>query len=111
MVNEYHVLKELAHNPGHTQRSLARTLGVSLGKTNYVLSGLVDKGIIKVRKLTNRPGSIRWQYVLTPEGIQEKVRITRDYLVGRMAQFEAMQKEIDELNREIGHVPDASPPA
>lgn len=100
-MNEYHVLKELEHNPAHTQRSLAEKLGVSLGKANYVLAGLVNKGIIKARKIKNHPDKIRWQYVLTAEGMREKVRITRKYLRKRMLEFDEIQKEIVELKREV----------
>lgn len=98
---EYKVLKEIEQNPQHTQRSLAEKLGVSLGKINYIMSGLVEKGIIRAKRLKNEPGSIRWHYLLTPEGIQEKIRITRSYLEKRQAEFAALQSEICELQDEV----------
>jgi EPS-associated MarR family transcriptional regulator len=98
---EYKVLKEIASNPRHTQRSLAGNLGISLGKMNYILGGLIEKGIVKARKLKHQPDSIRWHYLLTPEGIQEKLRITRSYLARRKAEFIALKNEIDELEREV----------
>ena len=98
---EYKVLKEIERNPHHTQRSLARKLGVSLGKINYVMGGLIEKGIVRAKKLKNQPGSIHWHYLLTPEGIQEKIRITRTYLERRQAEFAALQSEISELEHEV----------
>ena len=98
---EYKVLKEIESNPRHTQRSLAGNLGISLGKMNYILSGLIEKGIVKAKRLKNEPGSIRWHYLLTPEGIQEKIRITRSYLARRQAEFTALKQEIAELKREV----------
>jgi MarR family transcriptional regulator, temperature-dependent positive regulator of motility len=98
---EYKVLKEIESNPLHTQRTLAGNLGISLGKLNYILSGLIEKGMVRARRLKNQPGSIRWHYLLTTEGIQEKIRITRSYLARRQEEFIALQKEIAELEREV----------
>lgn len=98
---EYKVLKELENNPFHTQRTLAENLGISLGKVNYVLGGLIDKGIVKAKKMHNDPGSIRWKYILTPKGIKEKVKITTDFLNRRLIEFNKIKKEIEELEKEI----------
>ena len=98
---EYQVLRELEQNPSHTQRTLAEALQVSLGKVNYVLAGLIGKGIVKTRKLRNHPEQIRWRYVLTPKGIREKVRITGDYLARRMAEYDRLREEIEALRREV----------
>lgn len=101
-MNEYKILKEIENNPSHTQRSLAEKLNVSLGKINFLISGLVEKGIIKVKKLKNNPDKIRWQYILTREGIKEKVRITKEYLNKRTIEFEDLKKELEELQEVIG---------
>ena len=104
-MNEYKLIREIERNPFHTQRSLATTLHISLGKANYLLAGLIQKGIIKARKLRHDPEKIRWEYILTPKGIKEKFAITRDYLHKRMGEFEAIQREIEELKTEVknGH--------
>lgn len=99
---EYKLIKELETNPSHTQRSLAEKLNVSLGKVNYMLSGLMEKGIVKASRLKNEPGKIRWQYILTPEGMKEKARITKRYLRQRLAEFDDIQKEIESLRKEVG---------
>jgi EPS-associated MarR family transcriptional regulator len=98
---EYKLIREIERNPFHTQRSLATTLHISLGKANYLISGLIQKGIIKVRKLRNNPEKIRWKYILTPKGIREKLTITRDYLQKRITDFEIIQREIAELKTEV----------
>jgi EPS-associated MarR family transcriptional regulator len=98
---EYHVLREIQNNTKITQRSLAESLNISLGKANYVLSGLIDKGIIKARKLKNNPDKIRWQYILTPQGVKDKVQITKDYLKRRLTEYEQIQKEIEALKLEV----------
>jgi EPS-associated MarR family transcriptional regulator len=101
---EYKVIREIESNPSHTQRSLAEKLDISLGKVNYVLAGLVEKGIIKAKKLKNNPENIRWQYILTPAGVKEKIRITQQYLQRRIVEFGDLQKEIELLKRDVqGH--------
>jgi EPS-associated MarR family transcriptional regulator len=98
---EYKVIREIEQNPSHTQRSLAEKLDISLGKANYVLAGLIEKGVVKVKKIKNNPDKIRWQYVLTPSGMKEKIRITRQYLQCRMNEYEEIQKEIAQLQEEM----------
>jgi EPS-associated MarR family transcriptional regulator len=98
---EYKVIREIERNPSHTQRSLAGQLDISLGKVNYVLAGLIEKGIVKAKKLKNNPENIRWQYILTPAGVKEKMKITQQYLQRRIVEFEDLQKEIDQLQKEV----------
>jgi len=102
-MNEYKLIREIERNPFHTQRTLATTLHISLGKANYLLAGLIEKGIIKARKLRNDPEKIRWEYILTPKGIKEKFIITRNYLQNRIKEFKAIQREIEELKTEVAH--------
>ncbi|MBN2035435.1 MAG: MarR family EPS-associated transcriptional regulator [Chitinispirillaceae bacterium] len=98
---EYKLLKEIEQNPASTQRTLAEKLDVSLGKINYVLSGLIKKGLIKAQKLKNDPRNIRWSYLLTPKGISEKITITGAYLEKRLHEFDVIQREIAELKKEV----------
>jgi EPS-associated MarR family transcriptional regulator len=85
----------------HTQRSLAEKLDISLGKVNHVLAGLIEKGIVKAKKLKNNPENIRWQYILTSEGVREKIKITKNYLARRIVEFEDLQKEIELLKKDV----------
>jgi|WetSurMetagenome_2_1015567.scaffolds.fasta_scaffold00026_61 MarR family transcriptional regulator, temperature-dependent positive regulator of motility len=98
---EYKLIREIEQNPSHTQRSLAEKLDISLGKVNYVLAGLVEKGIVKAYKLKSHPDKIRWQYILTPEGVKEKIRLTQRYLRRRMQEYNEIRKEIELLEREV----------
>lgn len=98
---EYKVIREIEHNPSHTQRSLAEKLDISLGKVNYVLAGLIGKGIIRAKKLKNHPDKIRWQYILTPAGVKEKIRITHQYLQRRLKEYEDIRREIALLEKEV----------
>jgi EPS-associated MarR family transcriptional regulator len=106
-MNEFKLIQELERNPYHTQRTLADKLDISLGKANYLLAGLAQKGIIKARKLKNHPDHIRWKYILTPKGIREKLMITRDYLQKRISDFETIRREIEELKTEVERGPSA----
>jgi EPS-associated MarR family transcriptional regulator len=98
---EYKLLREIEQNPSATQRTLAENLDVSLGKINYVLAGLVKKGIVKARKLKNDPQNIRWSYLLTPKGIREKIKITKAYFDKRVVEFDEIGREIAELRKDI----------
>jgi EPS-associated MarR family transcriptional regulator len=100
-VIEYKVIREIELNPMHTQRSLAEKLDISLGKVNYVLAGLIEKGIIKTNKLKNNPDKIRWQYILTPAGVKEKIKITQQYLRRRLQEYGEIRKEIAQLEQEV----------
>jgi EPS-associated MarR family transcriptional regulator len=98
---EYKLLKEIEQNPVLSQRTLAEKLDVSLGKINYLLTGLIKKGLIKAQRLRTDPKTIRWSYLLTPKGISEKFVITRHYLDKRLQEFDKIQVEIAELKKEI----------
>lgn len=101
MTIEYQILREIEQNPSHTQRTLAQTLDISLGKANYVLAGLVEKGVVKARRLGQEPRAIRWRYILTPKGMREKWRLTSDYLARRVREYDHIRGEIEQLKREL----------
>lgn len=96
----YRLLKRLEANPQLSQRALARELGVSLGKVNYCLRALMDKGLIKARNFRDSRNKLAYLYVLTPKGVAEKARLTMEYLRIKVAEAEAIQREIEALRRE-----------
>lgn len=96
----YRLLKRLEANPGLSQRALARELGVSLGKVNCCLRALMDKGLIKARNFRDSRNKLAYLYVLTPKGVAEKARLTMEYLRIKVAEAEAIQREIEALRRE-----------
>lgn len=96
----YKVMHILQKNPHFTQRKLSQVLGISLGKLNYCLKALVNKGWIKVRNFTQSKSKYRYSYLVTPKGISEKARMTKEFLDRKISEYDALRKEIDELNSE-----------
>jgi EPS-associated MarR family transcriptional regulator len=96
----YSLLKTLEENPGLSQRNLAQHLGISLGKVNFCLNALIEKGSVKVNNFRNSDNKLAYAYLLTPRGIDEKARITVQFLKRKMQDYERLRKEIEELQRE-----------
>ena len=99
----YQILKHLQEDPNISQRELAERLGISLGKVNYCLRGFVEKGWVKAKNFKNSNNKLAYAYVLTPKGIEEKTRVTVRFLKVRMQQYDEIEREINELRREIEH--------
>ena len=95
------VLRHLENDPEITQRELAKKLGISLGKANYCLKALIDKGLVKAGNFKNSNNKSAYIYLLTPKGIEEKSRITLHYLKRKIDEYEKLRTEIDELKQEI----------
>jgi EPS-associated MarR family transcriptional regulator len=96
----YYLLRQLTREPAASQRSLAMQLGVSLGKVNFCLRALVDKGWVKANNFRRSDNKLAYAYVLTPVGIEEKARLTKLFLQRKLDEFETLQKEIEALRRE-----------
>ncbi len=96
----FKVLKIIDTNPTISQRELARELGVSLGKTNYCLKALLDKGLIKANNFKNSSNKIAYAYLLTPKGIEQKTQMTLSFLKRKRTEFETLKREIELLERE-----------
>lgn len=99
---QYELLRRLYQTPELSQRALARELGVSLGSINYCLQALVEKGWIKMQNFSQSERKLRYAYLLTPAGIFQKSKLTTDFLKRKMAEYEMLQKEIEQLKAEIG---------
>lgn len=97
----FRVLRALKNNPHSTQRELAESLGVSLGITNFVLRALIDKGAIKIRNFRGNDSKIRYVYVLTPNGLAEKSRLTAMFLARKKKEYELLRAEIEAVSREL----------
>ena len=95
------VLRQLEADPDITQRELASKLGVSLGKVNYCLKALIDRGWIKVNNFKNSNNKAAYAYLLTPKGIEEKTRISVRFLRLKIAEYEQLKREISELEAEV----------
>ena len=99
----YGLLKTLETNPSLSQRDLAKRLGISLGKVNFCLNALIEKGCLKVNNFRNSDNKLAYAYLLTPHGIEEKARITAHFLKYKMQEYEQLRIEIDMLQREAEH--------
>lgn len=95
------VLRHLEGHPDVTQRELAQHLGVSLGKANYCLKALIDRGLVKANNFKNSNNKAAYAYLLTPNGIEEKTKITLRFLKHKMREYEHLKLEIAELEREV----------
>jgi EPS-associated MarR family transcriptional regulator len=96
----FNLLRLLQTSPRLTQREVARELGVSLGKANYCLRALLEKGFVKIkgaRKSTNKRGYL---YLLTPDGLAAKADLTRHFLARKREEYDALRLEIDRLQRD-----------
>jgi len=98
----YHIFKLLEARPDITQRQLAKELGISLGKVNYCLKALIEKGQVKARNFRRNPSKRKYVYLLTPKGIEEKGQLTARFLRRKMAEYERLKQEIEQLRLELG---------
>lgn len=96
----FRILKILADEPKLTQRELAARLGISLGKSNYLLKALIGKGLIKLANFQMSESKLKYVYLLTPAGIRERIRLTGAYLARKEAEYDALKAEIEDLKGE-----------
>ena len=100
--SEYKILILLEENPNLTQRQVAEKLGVSLGKTHYLIRALIDKCLLKLSNFKNSDNQIAYLYVLTPMGISEKSELARNFLSRKKEEYSKLKFEIEELTEEFG---------
>ena len=100
------LLRKLESNPKYTQRELSQEMGVSLGKVNYCMKKLTEKGLIKLTNFTHNPNKMGYAYLLTPQGIDEKSRLTFSFLKKKVIEYEILKKEINALQLESEEMTD-----
>jgi EPS-associated MarR family transcriptional regulator len=105
------ILRLLAERPELSQRELSLALGVSLGKTHYLLHALLDKGLLKVRNFRRSDHKLAYAYLLTPAGLRAKLQLTRNFLSRKEAEFETLWDTIASLRAELGQESGARAPA
>ena len=98
---EYRALKILEQQPDLTQRQLAKELGVSLGKTHYLIKSLIDVGWVKLDNFQRSDNKWGYAYLLTSKGIVEKAGITMQFLVRKQREYSQLQEEIVQLQEEV----------
>jgi EPS-associated MarR family transcriptional regulator len=97
----FRVMRILQENPDLTQRELAEKLGVSVGGLNYCLKALMDKGWVKMQNFQNSKNKFKYVYLLTPQGIAERVALTSRFLDRKMQEYEALKAEIESLHQDV----------
>lgn len=96
----FRILRLLQENPQLSQRELAQILGVSLGKANFCVRALIDKGLIKLQNFHASRNKLAYSYLLTPAGIAEKSALTARFLNRKMVEYEQLRIEIESLKQE-----------
>ncbi len=97
---KYRLLKLLETDPNMSQRAIAREMGISLGKVNYCIHALIDKGILKAKNFYKNKNKTAYAYFLTPKGLDEKARITLEFLQVKLDEHEKIKMEIEEIREE-----------
>jgi EPS-associated MarR family transcriptional regulator len=100
----YKILKRLEADPEISQRELAGELGISLGRVNFCVQALIEKGLVKAKNFRNSRNKKAYAYYLTPKGIEDRAKITVEFLKVKLAEHEALAREIETLRKEAGKV-------
>lgn len=90
-----HLIKELEQNPSLTQRELAQKVKVSLGKINYFINALIDKGIIEAKNFKNSKNKLGYMYMLTPEGLRIKLQLIQQFFEWKTREYERLKEELE----------------
>jgi len=98
------VLREITKNPEMTQRELSSQLGISLGKINFLMNALIQKGLVKAHNFKNSNNKKAYIYYLTPSGFEEKLKITYHFLRRKMKEYEQLNEEIKQLRQEVSDI-------
>jgi EPS-associated MarR family transcriptional regulator len=98
------LLRKLEEDPNLTQRQLSKEMGVSLGKINYCMQKLIEKGWIKLSSFSKNANKSNYKYLLTPKGIDQKTRMTFTFLKIKMNEYEMLKKEIKKLEEDAAKI-------
>ena len=96
------LIKELERAPEQSQRALSQSCGVSVGSIHHCLNALIEKGFVKARNFKNAQNKMAYAYILTPAGLNLKTELTLAFLKRKQAEYEALQKEIKALEKDLG---------
>jgi EPS-associated MarR family transcriptional regulator len=94
--DHFEVLRKIKSKPNSSQRELATELGFSLGKLNYCLKALKEKGLIKINNFQKNPNKFGYAYILTPKGISAKTKLTLNFMKRKMNEYDELKKEMEE---------------
>jgi len=97
--NNFKVLRVIKKNPNLSQRELASNLDFSLGKLNYCLKALKEKGLVKMKNFSSNSNKIGYVYILTPKGIKEKTKLTVNFMKKKMKEYDELKKELNSSSK------------
>ena len=95
-LDQFNVLRKIKSKPNSSQRELASELGFSLGKLNYCLKALKEKGLIKIKNFQKNPKKLGYVYILTPKGVAHRTKLTLNFMKRKMEEYDELKKEINE---------------
>ncbi len=93
--DHFDVLRKIQKKPKASQRELANDLGFSLGKLNYCIKSLQEKGLVKIENFKKNPNKTNYIYILTPKGITEKTKLTINFMKRKMKEYDELKKELE----------------
>ncbi|HXH94708.1 MAG TPA: MarR family EPS-associated transcriptional regulator [Thermoanaerobaculia bacterium] len=106
----YRLLRYFEQHPHASQRELARELGISVGKVNYCLRALIQRGWVKMRNFRDSTNKLAYTYTLTSKGIEERVSVASRFLRRKLAEYDALSQEIERLTRDLREDRDQAQP-
>lgn len=95
------ILREISKNPCISQREIALKNRMSLGKVNYAIKSLIDKGYVKIQNFAGSQNKRKYMYILTPSGIYKKAQLMTEFMKWKMEEYERLKKEIEDLEKDI----------
>jgi len=99
--SHYKLMRLIENNPELSQRELAKAMGISLGKANYCIKALIEKGWVKANNFRHSTNKLGYAYLLTSEGIEQKAILTKKFLQQKIKEYEALQQEIRVLKQDM----------
>ena len=99
--DHFDVLRRIQKKPNSSQRELAEGLGFSLGKLNYCLKALQNKGLVKIENFKKNPKKLNYIYALTPKGISEKTKLTLNFMKRKMREYDELKNELKKVNKNV----------
>ncbi len=100
-IEQLELMRLLDEQPAASQREISSRLGLSLGKANYLVRALLDKGLVKMQNFRRSDNKMAYAYQLTPRGVAERVRLTRAFLARKELEFELLRTEIESLQIQV----------
>ena len=93
---DLNILRHLSKSPNSSQREIANSLGLSLGKINFLIKALINKGFIKIDNFSKNQSKIKYIYILTPKGILNKLDLTKRFMERKMKEYDDLKKDLNE---------------